>query len=424
MKITDTSAQDSPLEPPSRNRMLVIIALAALVLLPVSWKLLPLFQRWSQAQVVVAAERLRFGIVERSDFVRDLTVQGRVVAAVSPTLYASDTGTITFLVESGESVVTGAPLARIESPEMQNSLLQERSRLSSLNVEHDRQHISAQQQRLESQKALSSIEISLKASKRELERAQKAFRQGVLSEMELDLARDNMESAEVSYKHANLNEALEEERLRFELQTRKLAVEQQELLVENLARQVDDLTLRSPVDGIVGNLLADQKTNVLRDQPVLSVVDLSAFEIEVQVPESYVNDLSIGMAAEISAGSSLYPAILIAVSPEIIGNQVTSRLRFSTTMPENLRQNQRLSTRILIEEKEQVLMVPRGQFVDSGNGRVAYVLRDTIAYRTPIMIGATSLSSVEILEGLDEGDRIVISSTETFNNAETVLVNN
>jgi HlyD family secretion protein len=157
---------------------------------------------------------------------------------------------------------------------------------------------------------------------------------------------------------------------------------------------------------------------------VLSVVDLSAFEIEVQVPESYVNDISIGMAAEISTGNSLYPAILIAVSPEIIGNQVTSRLRFSTTMPDNLRQNQRLTTRILIEEKEQVLMVPRGQFVDSGNGRVAYVLRDTIAYRTPIKIGATSLSSVEILEGLKEGDRIVISSTETFNNAETVLVNN
>ncbi|MCB1649166.1 MAG: HlyD family efflux transporter periplasmic adaptor subunit [Pseudomonadales bacterium] len=423
MKISDTSAQDTPLDPPVRNRALRTFAIVAVAGVAALLFLVPLVQNWSRAQASVAAERLRIGEVTRGDFIRDVTVQGRVVAAVSPTLYASESGTITFLVESGDSVQAGDAIASIDSPEIQNRLLQERSRLSSLHVEYDRQRISGEQQRLESQKSRDSVAIALKAAQRELERAQRAYDQGVMTQVDLDKARDSLETAEVLHHHADLDAGLVVERLDFELQTRKLAVEQQTLLVEDLNRQVEELTLRSPVSGIVGNLLTQQKTNVARNQAVLSVVDLSAFEVEVQVPETYVNDLAIGMLAQVRAGTDLYPATLLAVSPEIIGNQVTGRLRFERPAPDNLRQNQRLTTRILLEEKHQVLMVPRGQFVESGNGRVAYRLRDGMAYRTSIVIGATSLSSVEILEGLEEGDHIVVSSTDAFNNAGTVLVN-
>ncbi|HBX37539.1 MAG TPA: efflux transporter periplasmic adaptor subunit, partial [Pseudohongiella sp.] len=217
---------------------------------------------------------------------------------------------------------------------------------------------------------------------------------------------------------------LDNNRLEFELQTRQLDVDQQKLLVEDVERQVNSLTLISPVDGIVGNLLVDQKTNVIRNQPVMSVVDLSAFEIEVLVPESYVDDLAIGMVADVRSGNQVNNATLVAISPEIIDNQVTARLRFEQPVPDGLRQNQRLSTRILLEQKQGVLMVPRGQFVESGNGRVAYVVRDGMAYRTPIVIGATSLSNIEILDGLQVGDTIVVSSTDLFNGADTVLINN
>jgi len=217
---------------------------------------------------------------------------------------------------------------------------------------------------------------------------------------------------------------LDNERLAFELQTRELSVEQQELLVSNLQRQVDELEVRSPVNGIVGNLLVDQKANVLRNQPLLSVVDLSAFEVEVQVSESYADDLAIGMPAEIGASSNLEKATLVAVSPEIINNQVTGRVRFDGAIPAGLRQNQRLQTRILLEEKPNVLVVQRGQFYDSGNGRIAYVVEDGIAYRRQIVTGATSLNAVEIVQGLAAGDTIITSSTDVFNGAQTVLINN
>ena len=424
MKISDTSSQDVILEPKSNTRTLVVTGVALLTLAVGGWFAAPTISRWSQAQESVSGERLRTAVVTQGDFVRDISVQGRVVAAVSPTLYATQSGTITFEVESGDSVHSGQTIATIDSPELQNQLLQEQARQSSLQVELERQRITSRQEQLQSQKGEDSAAIALKAAQREMSRAEAAFTQGAMTAVDYEKAQDDLLTAELMHKHSLLDTELDAERLEFELQTRQLDVEQQALLVKDLRRQVAELIITSPVNGIVGNLAVDQKTNVAKNQPVLSVVDLTAFEVEVQISESYADDLAIGMQAEIRAGSETFESTLVAVSPEIISNQVTGRVRFNAKVPEGLRQNQRLTTRILLEEKFDVTMVQRGQFFDSGNGRIAYVVEDGIARRRPITAGATSLSSIEILQGLAPGERIVISSTDLFNSADAVLINN
>jgi HlyD family secretion protein len=112
------------------------------------------------------------------------------------------------------------------------------------------------------------------------------------------------------------------------------------------------------------------------------------------------------------------------VSPEVKQGQVTGRLRFSGDVPQGLRQNQRLSSRIVLEQRDGVLKVARGQFLDSGGGRMTYVVQDDIATRAKIQTGATSVSEVEILEGLSPGDRIIISSLSEFERSATVRLAN
>ena len=412
------------LAPRSNTSKYVWCALGLVLIAVSAWSITPVVKRWSQTQVAVSGERIRLAEVIRGDFVRDISVQGRVIAAISPTLYASQSGTITFAVESGDEVETDQILATIDSPEIQNRLLRERAQLSSLRVDLQRQNISAKQEKLQNQKSQDASAISLKAAKREMTRARLAFDKGALTEVDYEKAQDDLLTAELFHKHSLLDTVLDEERLEFEAQTRKLGVQQQELLVADLERQVNELNILSPVNGIVGNLAVQQKTNVAKNQAVLSVVDLSAFEVEVLVPESYADDLAIGMQTEVRAGSTIHLATLVAVSPEIIDNQVTARVRFSGVTPSGLRQNQRLTTRILLEEKFDVVMVQRGQFYDSGGGSVAYVVEQGIAQRRAITVGATSLSKIEILDGLSPGDIIVISSTEIFRAADRVLINN
>ena len=78
---------------------------------------------------------------------------------------------------------------------------------------------------------------------------------------------------------------------------------------------------------------------------------------------------------------------------------------------------------MLLDTRENVLMVERGPFIDQGGGRFAYVMDDDTAVRTPVQTGATSLGAVEIVSGASEGDRIVVSGSDQFGNADRVKIN-
>ena len=406
---------------PRRNQLLfsgIGIAIIASILFAAPW-----VKRWANATVSVPYDRVRTAIVSEGDLVRDVSVQGKIVAAVSPTLYATASGSITLQAVAGEQVVAGQVLASVDSPELTSLLRQSESALEQRKVELQRQHIQSRQQALEKRKAADLADVALVAAKREQRRAFEANELGVIPVIDFEKAQDDLRNAELAYQHAIADADLFDERLAFELRASEFEVNQQELIVADLRRQVDNLAIKSPVDGIVGDLLVDQKSAVSRDMPVMAVVDLTRFEIDALIPESYADDLVIGMQAEIQVGGERYDGQLVAVSPEIINNQVASRIRFNGNGPTNLRQNQRLTTRILLAEYNDVVMVQRGQFLDSGAGRIAYVINDErMAERRQIQTGARSLGAVEIVAGLEPGDTIVISNLDPFRGAETVLL--
>ena len=423
MKIADTSAQDVVVEAKSGTRKWVTIGIVITVLVLLIVFMAPSVQRWAGSSISVPLDRLRLAPVSRADLVRDVSVQGRVVAAVSPSLFAPAAGSISLLVDAGASVSEGQSLAIIDSPDLQNRLQQEQATLDGLKVEFDRLRIETKQKALDNRKNIDLSQVTLIAAERERRRAEAGYKIEAISEIDYEKTKDDLETARLAHEHAVADASLDDERMVFELKTRELEVGRQMMLVQDLMRQVDELNMRSPVNGIVGNLMVDQKSAVTRNQVVMAVVDLSAFEIEAQVPESYADDLGLGMQAEVLVGNRKYPASLVSVSPEIIQNQVTTRIRFAGEMPPGLRQNQRLTTRILMEEKKDVLTLQRGQFLDSGGGKIAYVLDDNnVAHRRSIEIGARSLAAVEIINGLEENEVVVISSIDQFRGADTVLV--
>ena len=383
----------------------------------------PTVKRWANASVSVPFERVRTATVTRGDLVRDVSVQGRVVAAVRPTLYATAPGTISLQVDAGERVLAGQVLATVDSPELTNQLQQAESSLAQRKLDLERQRIESRQLALEKRKAADLAEVSLIAARREKRRADVAKERGVIPDIDFEKAQDDLRNAELAYEHARADADLYDERLSFELRASEFEVDQQALVVADLQRRVDDLSINSPVDGIVGDLLVEHKAAVGRDTPVMAVVDLSRFEIDVLVPEGYADDLAIGMSADIQSGGQRFEGELVAVSPEVVNNQVAARVRFVGDGPLGLRQNQRLTTRILLAEHADVVMVQRGQFLDTGGGRMAYVVsEDRVAERRQIRTGAYSLGAVEILAGLEPGETIVISNLDPFRGADTVLL--
>jgi len=413
------------LAPPDPRRKQLLIGSIAVVVIASIVLLAPAVKRWASATVSVPMDRVRTAVVTRGDLVRDVSVQGRVVAAVSPTLYATAPGSITLSVEAGEQVVAGQVLAIVDSPELTNQLQQAEASLAQRKLELERQRIESRQLALDKRKAADLADVTLVAAKREKRRADDAHERGVIPVIDFEKAQDDLRNAELAYQHAIADADLFDERLSFELRASQFEVNAQELFVEDLRRQVSELSINSPVNGIVGDLLVEQKEAVSRDTPVMAVVDLTRFEVDAMIPESYADDLGIGMIAEIRVSGERFDGQLVAVSPEIINNQVASRIRFTGDMPTGLRQNQRLTTRILLAEHHDVLQVQRGQFLDSGAGRLTYVINDNgVAERRQIETGALSLGAVEIVSGLEPGERIVISNLDPFRGADTVLLTN
>ncbi len=420
--LRDTSGQDRVIEPKNilqRHRRLIIVGLIAAALLVT---LIVILMRYSGAGVSIDRSRVSIATVERGNFVRDIAADGQVVAAVSPTLYANALGTVTLKVHAGDTVAKGQVLAVVDSPDLTAKLSQEQATLASLRLDWERATLDAEHKLLQLRDAYNEAEVDQKTAQRERDRSRKAYELGSYSELQALRAEDALEKAQFAFQQAKSTYDSQPKQNRFDIGSKKALLDRQQFMVTDLQRQVDGLNVQSPVDGQVGQVQVADRASVAKDAPLLTVVDLSALEVEIKVTESLARDLRSGMNADLEGGGHHWQGVVSGVSPEVVAGQVTARLRFGTEKPAGLRQSQRLSVRIFLDRRDNVLMVDRGSFVDQEGGGFAYVVHGNIAQRTPVKLGAASIAKVEILDGLSVGDQIVISGTDAFNGAQRVIL--
>ncbi|MBS0419803.1 MAG: efflux RND transporter periplasmic adaptor subunit [Proteobacteria bacterium] len=418
MNVRDTSAQDVIVDPDGgtrRRRFLVMLGGGAAVLILVFGLVI---KSWLAAKVVVPRARVRIATVTRGAFVRDVAADGLVVVANSPTLFSSAIGTVTFDVVAGAPVMPKQVLGTVDSPALNNELARERASLEGLKETLERQAIETHRQILESKQTVDLATTQVRATQRELERMKSGIEQGVVAQRDYDKAQDARDDAKLTFDHALSNARLQEDSLNVDLKNKRTDVERQKLLVADLERRSDALTLRSPVKGMVGSLLVSQKAAVAENQGLLTVVDLSALEVEFSISEAYASDLAIGMAADINYAGRNYRGSVTAISPEVQQNEVKGRVRFANQVPPGVRQNQRVSVRIVLDQRNNVLKVERGGFVDAGS--VAYRVQGDVATRQAVKLGPMSVGEVQILSGLNAGDQIIVSSVSDLGDAPEV----
>ncbi len=421
--IRDTSAQDQTFSSPATaapwKRWLWPGVAALLVLLAIGFAA----RAWLGASRSFDSARVRIAEVKKGDLVRDLAADGKVIAANSPVLYAISAGTVDLKVVAGDVVKKGQELAVIDSPELRSKLAQERATLAGLEAEASRSLLDATLARAKASKETDQANIERQAAERDLQRYQRGFDGGAVPQIDLAKANDTLKKADISLANAQTDARLQGQGADLDARNKRLLADRQRAVVEEVQRQVDALTLRAPFDGQVGQVQATQHTQVAANAPILGVVDLSRFEIEIKVPESFARDLSIGIPAQLTSGSGQpFPGEISAVSPEVVAGEVNARIRFTDKQPQGLRQSQRMQARVVLDTRRNVIKVERGPFVEQGNGQ-AYVMDGSTAVRRPVRLGVSSLGEVEILSGLQPGDRVVVSGSDLFGDAERVSVN-
>jgi|CXWL01.1.fsa_nt_gi HlyD family secretion protein len=415
----DTSATDTKLVSSARvsRRTWIIGGVVAAVLIAAVYAVLPTLT----ADQTLSRERVRVVQVKRGTLVRDVSAQGRMVAARSPSLYTSAAGIVKFHVEPGAPVTSGTLLAEVESPELMSQLKREESALARVTAQLARQEIANRRTVLEKQRSIDAANVSERAATRELERAERAWKMGAIAEVDLKKAQDEMQNAASTLKTAQADLALERDSLVLELKTYSEELSSQKLLVDELNRQVTALSVRAPFDGVVGNWLVTDRASVAVNQALLTVVDLTELEVEAAVSEVYADTLIPGQAAEITIGNEKRRGSVHLVSPEVQNAQVFARIRLTDGGSVGLRQNQRVQVRVLLEEKPDVLLVDRGPIFER-DASFAWVVDGDVARRTPIRLGASSVTAFEVLGGLESGQQVIVAGIDDLRGVDEVLL--
>lgn len=417
----NTARTDRFLGPPSwwrrRRNYLVAGSLAAAIAVGVLVMVLNL----AGTAKSVDRSQLTIATVTRGSFTREVAADGQVVAAVRPTLYGTATGTVTLKVHAGDAVSKGETIAVLDSPALTASLTQEEATLESDRLDWQRAQLEARSGLAQLQQLYKQAEVDEATAQRTLDRSREAYKLGSYTELQMLKAQDDLQKAQFALAQAKLNYDQRPTQNRFDTGSKRALLDRQQALVADLRRQVAALQIVSPVDGRVGSVQVADRATVAKDVALLTVIDLSALEVQIQVPESLVRDLAPGMAADIEGDGRRWRGGVSAVSPQVVDGEVVTRVRFTGDKPDGLRQNQRMSVRILIDRRENVLTVDRGTLMDQDSG-FAYVVHGNIAQRQPVRLGAASIEKVQILGGLSVGEQVVVSGVDAFNGAERVVM--
>lgn len=415
--IKDTSGQDVSVTPTRNYKKPVILIVLTLGIIALCAQA---FMGSNPGSISVDRASLHIATVNLSRLVRDVAASGKIVAANAPKVYSPERGYVELQVKAGDKVNKDDIIALVDSPELNNELKQQQSVLARLDGELQCKHLEARRQKLSLTKTLDLAQVELNAADRENRRAKLSIEKNLISQIDLEKAVDDLARAKLSYKHAQQEVELAKDTLAFELKAAERDLARQQLIVDDLNRQVRNLTIKASVTGIVGNLLVQQKEAVTQSQPLMTLVDLSNFEAQLQVPESYANELGLGMEVELTLGAKKVSGVLSAISPEVNNREVTTRVRFDQAL-NGIRQNQRLTARILLENRDDVLQIKRGAFMQQGGTQAYKVIGDT-AQLVNITTGASSINAIELLQGVSPGDQLIISSYDNFKQTPTLLL--
>lgn len=429
LKITGTGGQDVYVGRASNKTRYLLAAVATFVVISVAYVLFSYLSGYISADNFFERSKVRTAMVVRGDYERGISVEGSVVATFSPTLYAQDAGEVFLKVREGDTVQEGTVLALVENPELISLLKREEASLQLLEVELDTLNNQIKQKELNDIQNLTLLEIRLGAERRELDRMSQIVSAGSISVNDFEKTKDEVHALEVQVENTREQNALTKANHLLEIRTKSLSIGQQNLIFTDLQRQVEALRITSPVNGVVGDIQVKEQDTVAKKQPILNVVDLSSYEVEVLIPETYAEGLRKGLPVRVAYRNDEHQAHLSSISPQVKQGSVAARVVFDGVAPASLRENLRLNNKIILEAKQDVLKVQRGPFVESHGGRGAYVLEDndpaaSMADYRRINVGSVGINEVEIVSGLQEGDVIIISNTAELLGAQTVLITN
>ncbi len=368
----------------------------------------------------IAIETVKFG--EFNDYVR---VTGQVQPISTVQLSPLEAGVVEqILIEEGAKVKRGDVIAVLSNNNLNLSILDSEAQLAEKQNFLRNTQITMEQERLSLGQERLQLELDVKRKRRAYEQQEELYLDELSAKEDWLLAKEDWELA-VARRDLIL------ERQKQDSIYRSVQVEQMEESLSNmrqnmhLVRQrVDNLQVKSPIDGELGLLDMVLGQSVASGQKVGQVNDLSSFKIEAMINEHYIDRVSSGLSAAIERSGETFETELRKVYPEVREGQFKADFKFTATYPENIRAGQTYYLNLQLGAPSEAIIVPRGSFYQSTGGAYIFVVDEAEgkAYKRQIKIGRQNPQYYEVTEGLSPGEKVIVSSYEQYGENEVLLL--
>jgi len=189
-----------------------------------------------------------------------------------------------------------------------------------------------------------------------------------------------------------------------------------------VADRLERATGASDSDGILTWVVTEAGAAVARGSEIARVADLSSFRVEASLSDTHAERIAVGQPAVVRAGEAHVRGRIITVFPTVENGTMTVELALDEPSHPALRPNLRVEVHIVTDRHDGALVVPRGAFVNADGRRQVYVVRDDRAVRTPVEFGILNFDAHEVLSGLEEGDRVILTDMSDYVHVQEVRI--
>lgn len=412
---------DRPLDPKvQRNARRRRLVWGAVTLAALSW-LVAFAPAWIRPSV--RRDRIRTAPVESGALEATLTASGTVVPEREHVISSPiETRVLEVLKTPGAVVTKGDPIFELDVNQSRLVVETLEEQIALKRNEAAREQIAAQQKILALEKQIEIKKLELESFEIALDRKQKLFDKGVVSEDDLRSARVDVKRARIELRQ--LEESVRWTREATDVQLEKLELERriQEKERDQARRELLLATACSDHDGVLTWAIQNQGTTVRQGDVIARVADLSSFRVEARISDVHGPSLNPGLPARVQVGAEILDGTVRRVLPEVENGVLTVLVDLERSTHAALRPNLRVDVHLVTARKESTLRVKRGPYVRVDDGDAVFVVRGDAAVRTPVEFGIASFDHHEVLAGLVEGDEVIISDMSDYRRVKEVKI--
>ena len=376
-------------------------------------------------QLSIDAENYKIVEVENGHFMEYVDVEGITQPILTLQINAMESGFVSRIVaEEGAILNEGDTILVLTNPELLRSIEDEHDSWQNSQrnyreqeIEMEQKSITLRQQALDASHQMARLDKSLKQSREE-------YRMGIKSKAELEVEEEEYEyqKQKTQLQMQSLRHDSIATRLRREMVVANREAEDKKLSRAN--NRTNGLVVRAPISGQLSYLAVTPGQQVSMGMSIGQIKDLSQYKVHTSLNEYYIDRITTGLPAKISYQDKTFPLSISRVVPEVKERSFDVDLVFSGQKPSNTRLGKSYRVQIELGKPERAIIIPRGDFYQHTGGKWIYRLSSDgkKATKVEIEIGRQNPQHYEIVGGLNEGDRVIVSGYDKFGDIEELII--